>query len=509
MRSVKVFWQVRHGRVECSPAHLPRFGESRRTLGPSRPIVMDGARSGCATIAGSPLRRGACRGYRARRHQHLRRRPMSPNHPIHLMTARAVTCGVLAAFSCIALANRCLAQASPPAPAAPAAAPAAPAPATAPAQSAPAAKGSGEPNLAPVEVPQLLPPPNAAANTRNMMSATAPTPPAVSNEVPIVFEPSVLDLGEMQADVPKAGVVKLRNISSKPVKVLKAIPGCGCTTVGAPQDPIQPGEAAEIEITMKPGPKPGVNMKKSVTFQLEGYSPLVLTVQGDVAAYVTIEPDIIAAPKAGETTDQKIVLRSVDGQSFTVTGSNPPIMASIPTDAALEHTLDIDWGKWEAQGRAMKVSVDTSHPKAPSLSVMIKRPLVVEPAGKVPSAPAAPAAKPVSEMITASQRGDAARIKELLAGGGNANDVDPETGRSALHFAARENRAEVVAILLDSKADINAADRTGKTALTLAAENSAVDATKLLIERRADLNKRDQIGGTPLTWACALGGAST
>ncbi len=362
-------------------------------------------------------------------------------------------------------------------------------------------KGAGAPSLSPSAA--------SATDVRQATAATAPPAPQLSNEVPIVFEPSVLDLGEMQADVPKAGVVKLRNVSSAPVKVLKAIPGCGCTTVGAPQDPIQPGEAADIEITMKPGPKPGVNMRKSVTFQLEGYSPIVLTVQGDVAAYVTIEPDVIAAPKGGETTEQKVVLRSVDGQSFTIKGANPPILASIPADAALEHTLDIDWGKWEAQGRAMKLAVDTSHPKAPSLSVMIKRPLVVEPAGKTPSAPNAPAARPASEIVTASQRGDAARVRELLAAGGNPNDVDPDTGRSALHFAARENRAEVVAILIDSKADINATDRTGKTPLTMAAENSAVDATKLLIERGADLNKRDQIGGTPLTWACGLGTAPT
>jgi ankyrin repeat protein len=369
-------------------------------------------------------------------------------------------------------------------------------------RNAPAAqKGGGAPSLAP----------NAPAglSVQQELAAQAPAVPQMSNEVPIVFEPSVLDLGEMQADVPKAGVIKLRNVSSKPVKVLKAIPGCGCTTVGAPQDPIEPGAAAEIEITMKPGPKPGVNMRKSVTFQLEGYSPIVLTVQGDVAAYVTIEPDVIAAPKGGETTEQKVVLRSVDGQSFTITGANPPIVANMPTQAALEHTLEIDWGKWEAQGRAMKLSVDTSHPKAPSLSVMIKRPLVLEGAPSAPTAPSAPAAKPASELVTASQRGDVARVRELLAAGGNANDVDADTGRSALHFAARENRSEVVVILLDSKADINSTDRTGKTPLTLAAENSAVDTTKMLIERGADLNKRDQIGGTPLTWACGLGTAPT
>ena len=426
---------------------------------------------------------------------------MSPVAAPHVMTRAAARLG--AALASLAIVSLAVAQATPPA--APAAKPAVPAQGVSPAL----APESGPEVQKVAESPSLSPNAPSAIDVKRAISAQAPPAPQLSNEVPIVFEPAVLDLGEMQADIPKAGVVKLRNVSSKPVKVLKAIPGCGCTTVGAPQDPIQPGEAADIEITMKPGPKPGVNMRKSVTFQLEGYSPIVLTVQGDVAAYVTIEPDMIAAPKGGETTDQRITLRSVDGQSFAVKGANPPILATIPADAALEHTLDIDWGKWESQGRAMKVSVDTTHPKAPSLSVMIKRPLVVEPTGKLPSSANAPAAKPASEIVTASQRGDVARVRELLAAGGNANDVDPDTGRSALHFAARENRSEVVAVLLDSKADINATDRTGKTPLTMAAENSAVDATKLLIERGADLNKRDQIGGTPLTWACGLGGAPT
>ncbi len=365
-------------------------------------------------------------------------------------------------------------------------------------------KGAETPNLSPS--PAMAP---TGVDVKQAIAAQGPVAPPVSNEVPIIFEPAVLDLGEMQADIPKAGVVKLRNISSKPVKVLKAIPGCGCTTVGAPEQPIQPGEAAPIEITLKPGPKPGVNMRKSVTFQLEGYSPVVLTVQGDVAAYVTIEPDIISAPKAGETTEQKIVLRSVDGQAFSVKGANPPIVASIPAEAALEHSLEIDWGKWDAQGRAMKMSVDTTHPKAPTLSLMIKRPLVLEPSTSGPQLQSVTAAKPASEIVTASQRGDAARVRELLAGGASANEVDPDTGRSAMHFAARENRVEVLTVLLDGKADINATDRTGKTPLTMAAENSAVDATKLLIARGADLNKRDQIGGTPITWACGLGTAPT
>ena len=334
-----------------------------------------------------------------------------------------------------------------------------------------------------------------------------------SGPPPIVFEPPILNLGEMQADVPKTGKIMIRNVTSQPVTIARAIPGCGCTTANAPKDPIAPGTAVEMEITLKPGPKQGIHISKRVTFQIEGAAPVILTVEGDVAAYVIVTPDNIEAKKNepdAAANDGKLVVAAADGQPFKITGVNPPVVGDVSADSAKEHVIHIDWAKWEEQGRAIKLTIATDHPKASAVSVLIKRPITVSGAPNAPpAAPRTPAA-PSSMLVSAAQKGDVAKVKELItATGTNVNEVDPDTGRTALHWAARENRDEIIGILIEAKADVNAQDRTGKGPLTLAAESGSVDATKRLLAAGASATARDQIGGTPLTWACGLGNAET
>ncbi len=350
-------------------------------------------------------------------------------------------------------------------------------------------------------------------------NALASTKPQIADQQvpsgppPIVFEPAILNLGEMQADIPKTGKLIIRNVTDKPVTIARAIPGCGCTTANAPKDPIPAGGSTEMEITLKPGPKQGVKLSKRVTFQIEGAAPIILTVEGDVAAYVTISPDMIEGPaKANDPgkLDGKLVVAAADGQAFKVTGVNPPVILNINPDASTEHVMNIDWAKWEEQGRAMKVTIATDHPKASAVSVMIKRPIAVGERPLPPAATPRPASQPTSELVLAAQQGNVAKVKELItAPGTNINQVDGDTGRTALHWAARENRAEIITLLIEAKADLNAQDRTGKGPLTLAAETGSVDATRLLVEAGANLNARDSIGGTPLTWGCGLGSAET
>lgn len=338
--------------------------------------------------------------------------------------------------------------------------------------------------------------------------------PVPSGPPPIAFDPPILNLGEMQADVPKTGKLTIKNISDKPVTIARAIPGCGCTTANAPKDPIPVGGSTEMEITLKPGPKQGVHLSKRVTFQIDGAAPIVLTVEGDVAAYVTVTPDVIeGAAKVGENTtatDGKLVVAAADGQAFKVTGANPNILGAYSPDAAKEHILNIDWAKWDEQGRAIKLTISTDHPKAAAVSVMIKRPMLPGDRPPPPTPTPRTTATPTSELVVAAQQGDAAKVKALLAvAGTNVNQVDPDTGRTALHWAARENRGEIVAILIEAKADINAQDRTGKGPITLAAETGSADATRRLADAGASLTNRDSIGGTPLSWACGLGTAET
>lgn len=354
------------------------------------------------------------------------------------------------------------------------------------------------------------PAPDLLTTTRKVQGTPIkPTPGAISGPPPIRFEPETLDLGELQAEVPKTGKIKIWNITDKAVKITRAIPGCGCTTAQAPTDPIEPGKFAEMDITLKPAAKQGIKLSKKVTFQIENHAPVVLTVEGNVAAYVTISPDILDAPKddALMTTDTQIRLASADGTPFKVTAVNPPIIKDVPEAAGTEAILKVDWSKWQEMGRTIKVTFTTDHPKAQTLSVMIKRPFNAADAANVK---APPVAKPMSALIMAARDGDAARVTEELAkGGALVDELDAGTGRTALMWAVKGNKVDAAKALIDAKANVNVKDRTGKTALTIAAESKSLDATKLLLANGADVASRDQIGGTPLTWAAGMGSPET
>jgi cytohesin len=71
-------------------------------------------------------------------------------------------------------------------------------------------------------------------------------------------------------------------------------------------------------------------------------------------------------------------------------------------------------------------------------------------------------------------------------------------GKSALHRAVALNHKQIVAVLLDARADVNGSDWLGKTALHTAAYKGHVESAKLLIAHRADVNATDESGHTPL-----------
>jgi ankyrin repeat protein len=340
------------------------------------------------------------------------------------------------------------------------------------------------------------------------------TPPGATTTAPLdstpvlKLEPEVLDLGEMMVDTTKSGKVTLVNISDKPVTVTKAVTSCGCTTAGAPKDPIPPGGSAEVEISLKPGPKAGVQLSKRVTFQIEGHVPLILTVQGSVPAFITATPDLLDAPGEGQTSEGAIVFKSLDGTPFKMTSAVPPIVPDLSPEAKTEHTVHVDWKAWEETGRSIKLTVATDHPKVPSMSVTLRRPpnnnAVMEPKAPGPSS----GDRAASALVTAARAGDVAKVKKELEAKIDVNAPESAGGRSALHWAAKENKIEVIPVLLEAKADVNNRDRAGKTPLCVASEQTdpkTVEAMKLLIAAKSDVNSKDRLGGTPLLWAAGLG----
>lgn len=65
-------------------------------------------------------------------------------------------------------------------------------------------------------------------------------------------------------------------------------------------------------------------------------------------------------------------------------------------------------------------------------------------------------------LLFAACQGDAGGVEELLRSGVDVDSIDLD-GRTALHISACEGQGEVVRLLLDWKANINARDRWGST----------------------------------------------
>ena len=81
-----------------------------------------------------------------------------------------------------------------------------------------------------------------------------------------------------------------------------------------------------------------------------------------------------------------------------------------------------------------------------------------------------------------------------------------QCGFTLLHYAAKENRVEVIEYLVSSGCDINAADDDKQTPLHKSVMFGHTESVKLLIDKGANVNKVDNNGNTPLHVAIINGG---
>ncbi len=105
--------------------------------------------------------------------------------------------------------------------------------------------------------------------------------------------------------------------------------------------------------------------------------------------------------------------------------------------------------------------------------------------------------KDESPLMIASMKGQVEIVRKLIARDADVN----KTGWTPLHYAATGGQLEVIQILLDESAYIDAESPNKSTPLMMAAKYGSLAAVKLLLESGADPRLRNQLGLSAVDFA--------
>jgi ankyrin repeat protein len=100
-------------------------------------------------------------------------------------------------------------------------------------------------------------------------------------------------------------------------------------------------------------------------------------------------------------------------------------------------------------------------------------------------------------LMIASYKGDAAAVKALLDKEAEPNN----TGWTALHYAAAIGNDEIVQMLLDASAYIDAGSPNNTTPIMMAARAGKILTVKLLLDSGADVTLKNDVGMTAIDLA--------
>lgn len=108
--------------------------------------------------------------------------------------------------------------------------------------------------------------------------------------------------------------------------------------------------------------------------------------------------------------------------------------------------------------------------------------------------------KDESPLMMAALKGHVEFAKQLIDRGADVN----KTGWAPLHYAATSGNLQIMELLLENSAYIDAESPNGTTPLMMAAKYGTTSAVKLLLEEGADPTLKNQLGLTAIDFAYSV-----
>ncbi len=220
--------------------------------------------------------------------------------------------------------------------------------------------------------------PYTSVNASNL--AQAPRSVAANNHrtwPPVEFEPANLNFGIVPPHTIGKGTAKIWNVGDQPLRIVKSITSCGCTsTENLAGRVIPPGGFIEFATEMEM--KTGLGAKKEkVTLFFEGYggTQVIFFYNAEVARPVRVIPPYVDAVNQGRTGTVEVT--SLDNKPFRILkahGLAPQFVGFDPAadEPRTQYTLKWDLSQFDGQRVPWFWVIETDHPDAPIVDVRVR-----------------------------------------------------------------------------------------------------------------------------------------
>ena len=220
--------------------------------------------------------------------------------------------------------------------------------------------------------------PYTSVNASNL--AQAPRSLAANNNrtwPPVEFEPANLNFGIVPPHTIGKGTAKIWNVGDQPLRIVKSITSCGCTsTENLAGRVIPPGGFIEFATEMEM--KTGLGAKKEkVTLFFEGYggTQVIFFYNAEVARPVRVIPPYVDADNQGQIGTVEV--SSLDNKPFRILKAHGLAPQFVNFDPATDeprtrYTLKWDMSQFDGQRVPWFWVIETDHPEAPIVDVRVR-----------------------------------------------------------------------------------------------------------------------------------------